>query len=231
MENKRKDQRVTPHEQEPVEVQVIGDGFMDILTAKDIGPGGVGVYVSHGFQGLNIVCDVEVIISIPRQKSFKARGVIKHKRQLSHHSEQQGDFFGILFTQLCNKHRQLLEHYVEQRLSDKRRDVRVSPDEEKPVQVALMRGVLEIPAELRDISIGGMSVCDLQSGNGFMPGAAVDFSLVLPEADRFQLKGALKYREESENCIGICFNDLNDEQHESIKKYVTSRLSAIQEEI
>jgi len=128
MDNKRKEERVVPSDQEPVEVQIIGDGFIDILTAKDIGPGGVGIYVAHGFQGLNIVCDVEVIISIPREKSFKARGVIKHKRRLSNHDSEQQDFFGILFTQIYNKHRQLLERYVAERLNEKRQDVRVAPD-------------------------------------------------------------------------------------------------------
>ena len=137
MENKRLEERVVPNELEPIEIQIMGDGFIDILIAKDIGPGGVGIYVAHGFQGLNIVNDVEVVISIPREKSFKVRGVIKHKRQLSNHHSEQKDFFGILFTQICNKHRQLLERYVEERLGGKIEDVQATSDADSPMEVEI----------------------------------------------------------------------------------------------
>jgi c-di-GMP-binding flagellar brake protein YcgR len=144
MENQRKNERVVPDESDPIEVQIMGDGFLEILTAKDIGPGGVGIYVEHGFQGLNIIRDVEIVISIPGEKSFKARGVIKHKRQLSNYHSEKQDFFGILFTQICNKHRQLLERYVEERFEEKRQDMQKVPDSDIPMEVNTVKEPAEV---------------------------------------------------------------------------------------
>lgn len=136
-ENKRKEERVVPHVLEPVEVQVIGEGFLEILSAKDIGPGGIGIYVAHGFQWLNIVREVEVILSIPNEDSFKTRGVIKYKRQFHNHNDPR-EFYGILFTQIAIQHRSLLEKYVDRRMDDKRHHVQVEPDAGRPVEVSLI---------------------------------------------------------------------------------------------
>jgi hypothetical protein len=51
MKEKRCYIRVKPKDDEPVEIQLIGANFIDVLNAKDISEGGVGIFVEHDFEG------------------------------------------------------------------------------------------------------------------------------------------------------------------------------------
>lgn len=93
MDNKRRNQRVVPLPLETVEVQIMGDGFLEIASAQDIGVSGVGINVPQGFEELKIIGEVELIITIPNVESFKARGIIKHGSPFGDKGE--GAFLGI----------------------------------------------------------------------------------------------------------------------------------------
>lgn len=86
----------------------MGSGTLDILRARDISATGVGVYVSHRFDGCDIDCEVELVITLPRCRSFLARGVIRHVTR----SGEPAEYFGVEFTQLRDEHRESLRRYV-----------------------------------------------------------------------------------------------------------------------
>ncbi|MCB1167537.1 MAG: PilZ domain-containing protein [Leptospiraceae bacterium] len=109
MQNKRRFVRVQPEAAAPVEVQLIGTDFIDILQAEDISEGGVRIIVPHAFQGCTIDAEIDLIITLPAAKSFKASGRIKHIRA-------DDTAFGVEFTDLPDHWRTELQSYVLQRL-------------------------------------------------------------------------------------------------------------------
>ena len=62
----------------PIRVDIMGNGFLDVLHARDISRGGLGIRVPHGFEGCDINNKVELIITLGRARPFKAKGVIRH---------------------------------------------------------------------------------------------------------------------------------------------------------
>lgn len=85
----------------------MGAESLDVLRARDISQGGVGVSVSHGFEGLDLAATVQIVIKLPGVKAFSARGVIRH-------ADRKLGLFGIEFTTLTEEGRQRLVAYVEQ---------------------------------------------------------------------------------------------------------------------
>lgn len=106
--------RVRPASTDPVEVQIMGQGFLDIVNARDIGLGGVGVWIPHGFTGCDTSVPVELVLTLPSHKSFLVRGRIRHRTA----DDAQNEFFGIEFTNLTQKHRRVLSDYLLLRLHD-----------------------------------------------------------------------------------------------------------------
>src|SRR3954471_21893733 len=47
--NRRVHKRVRPRKDAPVEVQIVGDGFIEMVAARDISIGGLGIHVPHTF--------------------------------------------------------------------------------------------------------------------------------------------------------------------------------------
>ena len=102
--------RVRPKKSEPIEVQIMGEGFLEVLHARDISCGGVGVLVSHGFEGYDLDQEVELILSLPGVRSFCIGGRIRHS------SEYRGDtFFGVEFVDLPREDRRKIKRYVKER--------------------------------------------------------------------------------------------------------------------
>lgn len=106
--DKRKQIRVVPFPKQPVQLQLMGNGFLDILIAQDVSQGGMAVRVPHKFSGCDIHSSIEMVVSLPGYKPFKALGLIKH---LSGAKEAEG-FFGLQFTQIDSKGKQFLDDYV-----------------------------------------------------------------------------------------------------------------------
>lgn len=85
----------------------MGRGFLDVLTARDVSLGGLGVCVPHGFAGCDIDAEVELIVTLGRDRPFKARGAIRH-----HGGPGAEHVFGVEFTELSAEQQEAVEHYI-----------------------------------------------------------------------------------------------------------------------
>jgi c-di-GMP-binding flagellar brake protein YcgR len=103
----RKSIRVAPLPTAPVRIQIMGSHSLDFTNAKDISAGGIGIYVPHGFEACNLESAVELVITLPGERSFSAFGILRHRSK----SKRKG-YFGIEFTQLSRAARALIEKYV-----------------------------------------------------------------------------------------------------------------------
>jgi c-di-GMP-binding flagellar brake protein YcgR len=97
-----------------VHVQIMGEGFLDVFAARDISAGGVSIAVPHRFEGCAIDDDVDLVISLPGERPFMARGRIVHRTKTSL------EFFGVEFTRIANAHAASIERYVDGRLRESR---------------------------------------------------------------------------------------------------------------
>ena len=100
---------MVPDPQHPVIIDLIGENFIDVLRAKDIGEGGLSVYVPYRFDGCIIDREIELIITLPQVRSFKATGMIRHKGQ------KQDFFFGISFMRVEGENLEKLQGYIKER--------------------------------------------------------------------------------------------------------------------
>lgn len=106
--------RVTPSREAPVEVQIMGRGHLDVLHARNVSSTGLGVYVPHGFAGIDLAEEVELVVTLPGRRSFIAHGVIRHVTSSSadqHH-------FGLELTRIADDHRAAILSYVASRIGD-----------------------------------------------------------------------------------------------------------------
>ena len=106
--------RVVPRPDAPVEVQVMGRGSLDVLRARNVSRSGIGVFVPHGFEGCDLEAEVELIITLPGGRPFRAKGAIKHWTQTS----GVGQHFGLEFTEMTRTHRTEIRDYVRARARD-----------------------------------------------------------------------------------------------------------------
>ncbi len=100
--------RVTPSRGAPVEVQVMGRASLDVLSARNVSETGIGVYVPHGFAGCDLDKEVELVITLPGERSFLARGLIMHRTD----GGKEGHHFGLIFTTIAREHRTKIRDYV-----------------------------------------------------------------------------------------------------------------------
>lgn len=112
----RRKQRVVPLPRQPVEVQVMGRGTLDVLHARNVSLNGIGIYVEHGFDGLDLSEPVELIVTLPGTTPFLAVGEIRHLTDGRGSSEAR--HFGLEFTALADSARNAIERYIESRLQD-----------------------------------------------------------------------------------------------------------------
>jgi hypothetical protein len=87
----------------------MGDGFLDVFPARDISAGGVSISVPHRFEGCSIEDDVDLVISLPGERPFMAKGRIVHRTKTS------DEFFGVEFSRLANANAMMIERYVDAR--------------------------------------------------------------------------------------------------------------------
>jgi c-di-GMP-binding flagellar brake protein YcgR len=98
--------RVQADPSAPVRVDIMGRGFLDVLSARDISVGGLGISVPHGFEGCDIDSEVELIVTLGRTRPFKTRGAIRH------HGQAGQRLFGVEFTALSAEQQQAIEAYI-----------------------------------------------------------------------------------------------------------------------
>ena len=103
----RKHLRVDADPTAPIRVDIMGRGFLDVLHARDISVGGLGIRVAHGFAGCDIHSEVELIITLGRARPFKAVGVIRHSSQ-----SERAHVFGVEFKVLTAEQRAAIDEYI-----------------------------------------------------------------------------------------------------------------------
>jgi len=91
----------------------MGDGFLEVFRARDISISGLSVYVPHGFDGYRIDGPVDLVLKIGHDRSFRARGVIRH-----HSTEADKRFFGVQFIDVSDEHMRRIRQYVDGRLAE-----------------------------------------------------------------------------------------------------------------
>jgi len=97
----------------------MGRGTLDVLRARNVSVTGLGVYVEHGFSGLDLADDVEMIVKLPGVPPFLAIGQIRHVTRSNEPEIAEGagaNHFGLVFTSMSDRHREALLHYVRSRL-------------------------------------------------------------------------------------------------------------------
>ncbi len=98
--------RIAPDLSQPIRIDINGDNFIDILKATDISEGGVGIYVTHGFEGCAIDSYVSFVITIPlagKRRIIHANGRIKHV---------SGHRFGVAFSNISSQDRVNIRQYI-----------------------------------------------------------------------------------------------------------------------
>lgn len=87
-------------------VEVVGDGFYDRFRARDISANGISIFVKYDFQGIDLNKEVDLHITLPGQKAFKAIGQIRHRGLGKDH------YFGIRLISMDSHSRALLNDYL-----------------------------------------------------------------------------------------------------------------------
>ena len=103
--------RVQPDPQEPVEVQLMSEAFLDIFEARDISATGVGIYVPYRFEGCRLTSPVDLVITLPEAEPFLAKGRLVHRTKL------EREFFGVEFVALTHDSKSKIARYVERRVA------------------------------------------------------------------------------------------------------------------
>lgn len=111
MRNRRVHDRVVPKANAPIGVQLIGDGFIELLRAYDISVGGLAVSIPHGVDPTGMRSEVQVIITLPEGRGFSAWGTIRH---ISAGAQR----FGVQFTRIAPENVDRIKAYVERRLAE-----------------------------------------------------------------------------------------------------------------
>lgn len=104
--NQRAAERVQPPQSQAIEVQIMGTDHLDVLPVKDISVSGIGVRVPHRFAGCDLGTEVELVITLPGLRSFRAYGIIRHWVGSS------SDHFGVEFTSIDTRHVSQISSYI-----------------------------------------------------------------------------------------------------------------------
>lgn len=100
--------RVIPTQKAPVQVQIVGENSLDVLKARDISVAGIGVQVSHDFNGIGLDEEIELVITLPNTKTFLAKGAIRHRSR----NLQGKTHFGLEFVQITQRCQELIRCYI-----------------------------------------------------------------------------------------------------------------------
>ncbi len=87
----------------------MGSGFLDVLEARDVSAGGLGLTVPHRFVGYDLEGEIQILIKLPGLKPFLVKGVVRRKQGAG-----DGTWYGIEFTQVDSAAHQRLIGYIEE---------------------------------------------------------------------------------------------------------------------
>jgi hypothetical protein len=109
--DKRRFPRVQPHPAKPVEVQLMGSNFLEVVPAADISEAGIGIQLHHGVEGYDFDHVIEMVVTIPGQRPFVVRGRVRSKslRGMDH-------VLGVEFVRLGDADRRTVSRYVDRLL-------------------------------------------------------------------------------------------------------------------
>jgi c-di-GMP-binding flagellar brake protein YcgR len=102
--------RATPRADAPVEIQIMGQGSLDVLRVRDVSTSGLGVYAAHGFEGFDLAREVDLVVTLPGRRPFLAKGHVRHRTW-----RDARWFFGVEFTELAERDRAAIDRYVTRR--------------------------------------------------------------------------------------------------------------------
>ncbi len=105
---RRRYPRAIPLSGKPVEVQLIGEDFIEVVEAEDISERGLAIVVRHRFENCHISATVDLIIALPHYAPFKARGLVRRAAR-----GRDRSLFGVELTTIDPKHQAAIAHYVE----------------------------------------------------------------------------------------------------------------------
>lgn len=107
--------RVRPHPDEPVDIHLMSERFLDIFEARDISTTGAGIFVPYRFEGCALRSLVELVVTLPKGDPFRAKGRVIHR------TKTDREFFGVEFVDLPQPQISEIERYVERRLAESAR--------------------------------------------------------------------------------------------------------------
>ena len=91
----------------------MGRGSLEILQARNVSRSGIGVYVPHGFAACDLDGEVGLVVTLPGERPFLARGRIRHWTD----GGGEGQHFGLNFTHLTRANRAAIKAYVRRLLA------------------------------------------------------------------------------------------------------------------
>lgn len=112
--NKEEEQSVRPSKSEPIEAHIQVGNSIDILLARDISVGGIGVAFPYHFEESPVNHEVDLIIKLPKSRSFHAKGRIKTLTR----ERKNTDYCEIEFTNLTKAYQELIFLYVLKRFDE-----------------------------------------------------------------------------------------------------------------
>jgi hypothetical protein len=92
----------------PIRVDIMGNGFLEVLQARDVSLGGLGVSVPHGFAGCDLNGEVQLIVTLGRARPFKVMGVIRHYSKTA-----RDHVFGLEFVALAPEQVEAIQAYIQ----------------------------------------------------------------------------------------------------------------------
>lgn len=101
---------MTPRENEPITVRLLGKRLTEILWARDISVGGMAVVIHHDVDQKTLSNEIEILVGLPGVPAFKTRGQVRYF--------SASTMFGVQFTALQPKDLALVEAYVAARVAE-----------------------------------------------------------------------------------------------------------------
>jgi CheY-like chemotaxis protein len=101
--------RVAPDPKNPIIIDILGETFLEILKVQNMSITGLAITAPHGLDGNSINKDISIIVSIPKERPFKAKGTIKHVG---------GDSFGVEFKEVKPEDIDIIKSYIKRRLKN-----------------------------------------------------------------------------------------------------------------
>lgn len=96
----------------PVEIQIMGVGTLEVLTAHDVSITGIGIRVPHRFLGCELDQEVKLIITLPGMRPFWATGIVRHV-----YTDGDDGRVGVEFTKMDPPDLVHIMRYVEARMT------------------------------------------------------------------------------------------------------------------